>query len=295
VSNFVFTIEGGKLALGLRTNKEAPRDSGFLVECIGAVGRDDILCALDELSKMDLSGFYFPYPQIFVLTKLIIVCTATEIYEWVDSALVLKLSGITKGHRWDLADYNEFVYLSNSKVAIRRDINGTYAATDELPVASAICNMNGQIVVSGRMRVVSYLTSRPYAVEVIEEAKSTGGSLTEGMYMLSLLQGDAGLEEAKSTGGALTEGVFRASVLLLDTALSEEAKSTGGALVEGFFAQTFFLVTYADGIPEEAKSTGGALVEGFFAQTFFLITYNNSLPEEAKSTGGALVEGTHGT
>ena len=123
---FEFTIEAKKLALGLRPDAETPRDTGFLVECVGSVGQDEILSALDEISRMNLSGFYFPYPQVFVLKNMILVCDSSHIYEWINSSLVLKFTSSLSGHRWHLVDYGEFLYLSNSKVAITRDVNGVY-------------------------------------------------------------------------------------------------------------------------------------------------------------------------
>ena len=79
---FSVTIDTSKLSKGLRPSKRMPRNSGFLVECKGAVGRDNVLQTLDELTRIDTSVITdaYPYPQIFVFTNLIIVCSQTKIY-----------------------------------------------------------------------------------------------------------------------------------------------------------------------------------------------------------------------
>lgn len=88
----------------------------------------------------------FPYPQIFVFDKMIIVCSATKIYEWVNSVLVEKLE-VTAGATWRAEAFGEFVYMSNGRVSVERDpLTKIYALSDQ-PVASAICNYNGQIII----------------------------------------------------------------------------------------------------------------------------------------------------
>jgi len=50
---------------------------------------------------------------------MIIICSATKIYEWVGS-LVLKLT-VSAGSTWRAEEFGEFVYMSNGKVAVTRD------------------------------------------------------------------------------------------------------------------------------------------------------------------------------
>jgi hypothetical protein len=202
---FSLTVESEQLNKGLRPSKRLPRNSGYLVECIGAVGRDGVLQAIDEITRLAtspsevmgtdtlnyrciightaaagnrpitggswatyweqagtagitwLSGANyvfgitdaFPYPQIFVLTNMIIVCSSTKIYEWVNNALVLKLT-VTGGSTWNIVDFYDYVYMSNGKVAVKRDA-GTkaYSLTTALPIAMGMCNFNGQVLIGG--------------------------------------------------------------------------------------------------------------------------------------------------
>lgn len=146
---FSVTIDTGKLSKGLRPSKRMPRNSGFLVECAGAVGRDGVLQALDELTRIDTSVITdpHPYPQIFVFTNIIIICGKTKIYEYVAEALVEKLT-VAAGSTWSAVDFFDYIYMSNGTVAVIRDAGDkTYSITTDQPTAQAMCNFNGQCLI----------------------------------------------------------------------------------------------------------------------------------------------------
>jgi len=89
----------------------------------------------------------FPYPQLFVFTNMIIVCGETDIFEYVNGALDWKLT-VTAGNTWAAADFYDYVYMSNSKVAVVKSAStGVYATTTKLPIASSIINFNGQVLI----------------------------------------------------------------------------------------------------------------------------------------------------
>lgn len=146
---FSITLDSSKLSKGLRPSKRMPRNSSFLVECKGAMGKDGVLQVMDQLTRMDTDTITdpFPYPQIFVFTNLIIVCGKTKIYEWVAGALVLKLT-VTTGSTWSAVDFYDYVYMSNGVVAVIRDAETKlYSITTDQPTAQAICNFNGQVLI----------------------------------------------------------------------------------------------------------------------------------------------------
>lgn len=145
---FSFSIKTADLARGLRPSKRSPRNKRYLTDCSGAVGRDNVLQILDELTRLDTSTITdsFPYPQIFIFTNHIIICGQTKIYEWVGGALVEKLT-VTAGSTWSAVDFYDYIYLSNSKVAVVRDSQGGGYSLSTLPKASAICNFNGQVII----------------------------------------------------------------------------------------------------------------------------------------------------
>lgn len=147
---FTFEIGSEDLSRGLRPSKHSPRNEKFLVECIGAIGYEKSLQAIEDITSLlvDTSLIIddFPYPQMFVFTNHIIVCGETKIYELVSGSLILKITVIA-GIRWSAVDFREFIYLSNGKVSVVRSaIDGTYSLSD-LPIASTICDFKGQVMI----------------------------------------------------------------------------------------------------------------------------------------------------
>lgn len=155
--DFSFTITSEQLTRGLRPSKRAPRDSKFLVESKGAVGRDGVLCAIDELSRLTTTEVTdtFPFPQLFVFTNLILVCGRLKIYELSAGALSLKYTASTSGSTWTAVDFYNYVYLSNGREAVTRNPDtGVYSLSSTLPKAMSICNFNGQVIVGAPDAVV---------------------------------------------------------------------------------------------------------------------------------------------
>jgi len=88
----------------------------------------------------------FPYPQQFVFTKMTIVCSLTDIFELVSGVLEWKLT-VTGGDTWRALDFNDFIYMSNGAVSVIRDPLTKLYSISSHPVASALCDMNGQVVI----------------------------------------------------------------------------------------------------------------------------------------------------
>jgi len=148
--SFTFDIDTEDLSKGLRPSTHSPRNSKFLTECIGAIGYEGALQTIEDISDLIVDTTLitdpFPYPQIFIGTTHIIVCGETDIYELVGNSLVFKLS-VTAGIRWSAIDFYNYIYMSNGKVSVTRDAqDGIYSLSD-LPVASAICDFNGQVMI----------------------------------------------------------------------------------------------------------------------------------------------------
>jgi hypothetical protein len=121
-----------------------------MVEAKGLVGRDGVLQALDSLTRLTTTAITdaFPFPQIFVFTNMIIVCSRTKIYEWVSSALVLKYTASTASGMWEAVDFYDYIYLTNGAEAVVRDA-GTkvYTLSATLPHGTCVCNYNGQVLI----------------------------------------------------------------------------------------------------------------------------------------------------
>ena len=147
--DFEFTIPAEQLTKGLRPSKRLPRDSKFLVESLGAVGRDGVLASVDELTRIDTSAITdaFPFPQVFVFINRIIVCGSVKIYEWINSALVLKLTASKAKSTWTAVDFYDYIYMSNGAVAVvRNPETGVYSETTTIPTANSILNYNSQVI-----------------------------------------------------------------------------------------------------------------------------------------------------
>ena len=150
--SFTFPIDTNDLAKGLRNNKRNPRNSKFLVECAGAVGLYGVLQVLDDVTDFVIDTAVitddFPYPQVFVLTNMIIVCGETKIYEYISPTLTLKITASLAGDLWSIVDFFNYAYMSNGKVAIVRSAeDGTYSEVTDKPVANSICDFNGQVLI----------------------------------------------------------------------------------------------------------------------------------------------------
>lgn len=145
---FSHVITAKQLSRGVRKTKRAARNSNMLITCIGAVGRDDVLQVLEKLERIDTSVVTdsFPFPQLFVFTRMVIICSSTKIYELVDDVLVEKLSTIA-GSTWSAVDFFDYIYLSNGKVSVERDPQKMTYSISDLPTAIGMCNYNGQIII----------------------------------------------------------------------------------------------------------------------------------------------------
>jgi hypothetical protein len=87
----------------------------------------------------------FPYPNIFTFRDIIIVCGETDIFELSAGVLQWKLT-VTAGSTWRALDFGTFIYLSNGKVSVTKDpLTHVYSISDQ-PIASAMCNFNGQVI-----------------------------------------------------------------------------------------------------------------------------------------------------
>ena len=127
------------------------------------------------------------------------------------------------------------------------------------------------------------LTSRPYPIQDIQGADSTGGAVVKE-------SGDfVSFESLNASGGAVVGGEFRATLFGIDA--PESLDSSGGAVVSGEFRAQ--LIGYTNGLPESLDSSGGAVTGGIFRAG--LITYTEWPVESLDATGGAVIGGSHGT
>lgn len=141
----ITTFQINTIAKGLRPSKRMPRNSGFLIECSGAVAVDNVLQVIDQLTRIDTSALtvVFPYPQLFVMSDVTIVCTSNTIYELVAGSLVQKITSLTVGTPWSCAEWKGFVVLNNGQVTVTRGAQSkTYSVDSRIPVGTCVANYN---------------------------------------------------------------------------------------------------------------------------------------------------------
>lgn len=143
--------------MGLRASKRNRRGQQALTLATGAVPFEGALNSLPALTPIDISSITpapsFPYPQVFLLKRLTLVCTATQIYERNDStgALTQKLTGLTEGITWSVADFFHYIVLANGKQLVFRDGESKVWSTnnpDSVPNALSVCNFKGQLIMT---------------------------------------------------------------------------------------------------------------------------------------------------
>jgi len=138
---------------GLRPYERAPRDSAFLIECKGGIGRAGTFMTLPPLDltiPVTFTTGGFPYPQIFVFIGHILIACQTEILEWDAPFAVSKISSLPIGSPWAAVEYNDYLYLSNGVVAVSRNtLDGTYQIDHSLLAAEALLDAHGQVMIGG--------------------------------------------------------------------------------------------------------------------------------------------------
>lgn len=146
---FSYVINSEHLVKGLRPSERVARDTKFLVEAKGAIGRDGVLCAIDQLTRFSTSVTdTFPFPQLFVFINVVLVCGLTNIYELKNGVLTLVHTATIHGSTWTAVDFYNYLYLSNGKVVVVRSPDtGLYSESASLVTGMSICNFNGQVIV----------------------------------------------------------------------------------------------------------------------------------------------------
>jgi hypothetical protein len=147
---FTFEINSEDLSRGLRPSEYSPRNEKFLTKCTGAIGYKKSLQTVEDITDLQIDTSIitddFPYPQIFVFVRHIIVCGKTDIYELIGANLIHKLN-VVACIRWSAIDFHDYIYMTNGVVSVvRSPADGIYSLST-LPTGSTICNFNGQVMV----------------------------------------------------------------------------------------------------------------------------------------------------
>lgn len=135
---------------GLVPAKEFKKNVPGLQDSDGVYILDDRLTTLPEF--VDLVGeVSCPYPQIIDGLDATYYCTASSIGELdPDGVITTKISGLTVGSTWSLADFGSFVLFQNGACTVVRDpIEKRYYTVTNFPQGYGVLNYQGQAVMVG--------------------------------------------------------------------------------------------------------------------------------------------------
>ena len=142
------------LGKGLRPSVHTPRNSTFLALALGAFPEDGVMQALPQLDAPLLPVVCeFPFPQIFRLRRMVIVGTKDALYQYESNGdFTLLYQGTKGGWTWTVADFGEYIVMTNGAVLITRDpLTGVFDqyADCVIPPCLCVCNLNGQLILGG--------------------------------------------------------------------------------------------------------------------------------------------------
>lgn len=155
MKEYNYTFDKG-LQIGLRTTPQNMRNQQALVSCSGAFPHQGAFGTLTGTpSTISLTGIdpppLWPWPQLFVLKQVTIILTETQLYEVIAGVNVLKLTGLTAGLRWTIADFHRFIIGTNGKQLIYRDgdtLTWTSGSYNGLENCTSVLNYKGQLLMT---------------------------------------------------------------------------------------------------------------------------------------------------
>lgn len=160
------------IAKGLRTSERSIVNQPGCEVLIGAFPDGDTLEFDLDLTPIILppeQDLTFPYPQIFACASCLIACTPTAIYEYANGLWLTRISGLTAGVLWSVADFVTFMAFTNGKQTVVRTWTGAYEVTTTIPTGSSICAVGGQIIVGAAGSIVPGSNIDLIGLEIAEQ------------------------------------------------------------------------------------------------------------------------------
>ena len=159
---FAHPISNNDLLKGLAKEFNVARDNNFLLKSDGAVGYSGSLATVPDMSesRIDTSGInsIWPFPQIERLTKTTFLFTQDSIFIYKSGVFTLLWSGDVVITRWAVADFLDFIIMSNGKYTLEYRLSSNSIAPSEqfdyatnlgVPACRACLNYNSQLLVGG--------------------------------------------------------------------------------------------------------------------------------------------------
>lgn len=175
------------LAAGLKPGTTVARNQPALLEVTGAFPWSGSLVIKPSVQLLDVTALpccEYPYPQIFVLRGVVLVCTEDTIYEyakgpsidqwlyappwelweqwgeWQPNANYIYpvLEGLTPGTLWSVADFQSYLVLTNGKQTVIRDgltMDYSVVGASTIPNSVATTAVGGQVILGAPYCVVA--------------------------------------------------------------------------------------------------------------------------------------------
>ena len=122
MQEYLVPFEKG-IRAGLRAKEKSLKNQERFVQLDGLFVEDEVLSSLEGPNKLDTSALStsYPFPQYFELTTIKLVCTATKVYEYNSDGTFTELITVSEGSTWTVADFYEFIVMTNGRALIYRD------------------------------------------------------------------------------------------------------------------------------------------------------------------------------
>lgn len=141
------------IQLGLRNSPKTSKRAEVLIKSDGFIPENNILRTLtlmdDFGAELDCD---WPFPQMFTLQGITLVCTPTVIYDYNDGSLVELFVADAAGTTWSVGDFWPYVIMTNGLYIVQRNPEtGVWGASEscDIPFCVCLCEANGQIIMGG--------------------------------------------------------------------------------------------------------------------------------------------------
>lgn len=147
---FEYPFEEG-LRRGLRIERVSSPTEQWLVECWNLRPRATGLMPIVSITNPFSQAISWPFPQVLVDRNYRLLADSADIYTCDDSwATTSQISGLAVGDCWDMADFGDFILLTNGQQIVQRYGStgawSSFVGSTTIPMCKTLCNFRGQVV-----------------------------------------------------------------------------------------------------------------------------------------------------
>ena len=141
------------LVKGLRSTSKNMRNTQRLIKADGMFPEEGVLRAVESVTSipgLTALGLVFPFPQLHVGQVHTIIMGPTEFWEYKSGVLTSVISGLTNNGLWTVADFYDYILITNGIEMVRRDAEShswEVYVDENVPVSRCVAAVNGQLIV----------------------------------------------------------------------------------------------------------------------------------------------------